>query len=197
MKLKRMRPQVLFIQGAGEGAYKEDEKLVTSLRLFLGSKYEVRYPVMRNENDAAYDTWVHQIKGELATMNDPVILVGHSVGGSILIKFLTETKIDKAVAGVFLIAAPFWGGDGGWTYEGYQELVLPDETDSKLAGDVPIFLYHSNDDEIVPFDHLALYAKRFPRATIHEPGGRGHQLSNDLSDVANDIKEQLRKTGSI
>lgn len=187
-----MKPQVLFIQGAGEGAYKEDEKLVTSLRRFLGSTYEVRYPVMQNENDAAYKTWVHQIKGELATIKDHVILVGHSVGGSILIKFLTETKTDKAVAGIFLIAAPFWGSDGGWTYDGYEALVLPEETDTKLPGEVPIFLYHSKDDEIVPFDHLALYAKRFPGATIRELGGRGHQLSNDLSEVANDIKELLK-----
>lgn len=192
-----MRLQVLFIQGAGEGAYIEDEKLVTSLRLFLGSTYEVRYPLMQNEDDAAYKTWVRQIKGELATMKDPVILVGHSVGGSILIKFLTETKIEKAVAGIFLIAAPFWGGVGGWTYDGYEDLVLPDENDSKLPGDVPIFLYHSKDDEIVPFDHLALYAKRFRGATIRELGGRGHQLGNDLSEVANDIRKLLRKTRSI
>ena len=186
-----MRKQVLFIQGAGERAYNEDEKLVASLRHLLGSSYEVRYPVMQNEDDADYETWVRQIKKELATLNDAVIIVGHSVGASILIKFLSEKEIKKTVAGIFLIAAPFWGGENGWTYEGYETLVLPNKADTKLPNDVPIFLYQSCDDEIVPFAHLALYAKRLPRATVRELEGRGHQLNNDLSEVANDIEKLL------
>ena len=135
---------------------------------------------------------MRQIKEELALLNnDAVILVGHSVGASILIKFLTENKINKIIAGVFLIAAPFWGGVKGWTYEGYEALVLPTEVDTMLPEDVPVFLYQSHDDEVVPFAHLALYAKRFPRAIIHEFDGRGHQLNNDFSEVANDIKKLL------
>jgi predicted alpha/beta hydrolase family esterase len=184
-----MKKQVLFIQGAGAGAYKEDEKLAASLRHLLGSSYEVHYPQMQNEDDADYETWVSQIKDELATLNDPVILVGHSVGGSILIKFLSETEIKTTVAGVFLIAAPFWGGNKGWTYDGYETLVLPKEADSKLPKNLPIFLYQSHDDETVPFAHLSLYAKRFPKATGRELDGMGHQLNNDLSEVANDIKK--------
>ena len=185
--MKGMRKQVLFIQGAGDGAYDEDEKLVTSLRHWLGSLYDVHYPVMQNETN--YETWTQQIKQALAILNsDAVILVGHSVGASILIKFLTANEIEKTIVGIYLIAAPFWGGDGGWTYEGYETLVLPTKVDTKLLPGVPIFLYQSNDDEIVPFAHLALYAKRFPRAIVRELDRRGHQLKNDLCEVANDIK---------
>jgi predicted alpha/beta hydrolase family esterase len=186
-----MRTHVLFIHGAGEGAYKEDKKLAESLQQLLGSSYEVHYPQMENENDAPYDIWVNQIKEELATMSDAVVLVGHSVGGSILIKFHTETKIAKGVVGIFLLAAPFWGGDGGWTYEGYETLMLPNEADTKLSKEVPIFLYQSRDDETVPFAHLKLYARRFPSATVRELDGRGHQLNNDLTEVASDIKKLL------
>lgn len=186
-----MRKQVLFIQGAGQGAYIEDEKLVASLRHSLGSRYDVRYPAMQNEDEAEYETWVRQIEAELATLNGAVIIVGHSVGASILIKFLSEKGIQKTVAGIFLIAAPFWGGENGWTYEGYETLVLPKEVVTKLSEDVPIFLYHSRDDEIVPFAHLALYAKKLLRATVRELDGGGHQLNDDLSQVANDIKNLL------
>jgi predicted alpha/beta hydrolase family esterase len=187
--MKQMKKQVLFIQGAGEGSYKEDEKLVESLRLLLGSSYEIRYPAMKNEDDAPYEVWVGQVQEELAALTDGVILIGHSVGGSVLIKFLAEIKIKKAIAGIFIIAAPFWGGDGGWTYEGYEELVLPNQADTNLPKGVPIFLYHSNDDEVVPFAHLALYAKNLPGAINRELDGRGHQLNHDLSEVANDIKK--------
>jgi len=51
----------------------------------------------------------------------------------------------------------------------------------------PIFLYHSRDDEIVPFAHMAIYAKKLPQATIRKFNGRGHQFNNDLSEVAKDI----------
>jgi uncharacterized protein len=40
---------------------------------------------------------------------------------------------------------------------------------------------------VVPFAHLALYAEQLPQATIREFDGRGHQLNNDLSEVAADI----------
>ncbi|PYJ67582.1 MAG: hypothetical protein DME76_14855 [Verrucomicrobia bacterium] len=65
---------------------------------------------------------------------------------------------------------------------------MPNDLVSKLPSETPIFLYHSRDDEIVPFAHLALYAKKLPQAIIHALDGRGHQLSNDLAEVGADIK---------
>lgn len=52
-----MKKQVLFIQGAGEGAYEEDEELVNSLRDRLGSEYNVRYPKMPEEENQGYEAW--------------------------------------------------------------------------------------------------------------------------------------------
>jgi predicted alpha/beta hydrolase family esterase len=183
-----MRKQLLFIQGAGKGAYAEDEKLVASLRRLLGSPYEVHYPAMQDEDDADYETWARQVNDELTLLNGAVILVGHSVGASILLKFLAERELKKTIAGIFVVAAPYWGGNKGWTYDGYETLVLPKKTATDLA-DVPVFFYHSSDDEIVPFAHLTLYANKFPGATVRALNGRGHQLNNDLSEVANDIKK--------
>ena len=182
-----MNKQVLFIHGAGKGAYKEDEKLVASLRQSLGREYEVHYPAMQNEDDPDYETWKRQIENNLEELDGDVIVVGHSVGASILIKFLAEGDTKK-ISGIFLIAAPFWGGDEGWKYEGYEALALPEGHDDQLPSNAPVFFYHSRDDEVVPFAHLALYAQAFPQATIRELNGRGHQLHNDLSEVAEDIK---------
>jgi uncharacterized protein len=50
-----MKKQVLFIQGAGEGAYEEDGELVKSLRDALGGEYDVRYPKMPEEEDQGYE----------------------------------------------------------------------------------------------------------------------------------------------
>ena len=182
-----MAREVLFIQGAGEGAYDEDKKLVESLRQALGSHYDVRYPMMPDDGDAPYEQWKQRIETELATMAAPVILVGHSVGASILVKCLAEGALDKPVAGIFLISTPFWGGDG-WRYEGYQTLELPDDFAAKLPQGALVFLYHSHDDEIAPFSHLALYARLLPKANVREVARGGHQLNNDLTLVATDIR---------
>jgi hypothetical protein len=61
-----MKKQILFIQGGGEGAHEEDEKLVVSLRSALGTVYEVRYPQMPDESNPDYEPWKAQIKKELA-----------------------------------------------------------------------------------------------------------------------------------
>jgi serine hydrolase len=181
-----MAKQVLFIQGAGEGAYQEDKKLADSLRQELGADYDVRYPLMPDEDNAPYEEWKQHVETELTTMSGPVILVGHSVGASILAKCLTELEGDAPVAGIFLLSTPFWGG-AGWQYEGYQTLELPNDFAARLPQDAPVFLYHSQDDEIVPFRHLALYATMLPKATVREFERGGHQLSNDLTMIAKDI----------
>jgi predicted alpha/beta hydrolase family esterase len=181
-----MEKHVLFIHGAGEGAYEADKQLAASLQHALGPEYEVHCPAMPDEENAPYEQWKHQIEQEIATMQGPIVLVGHSVGASVLIKSMSEIEVQQPIAGMFLIANPFWGGDG-WRYEGYEELALPKEFAARLPKGASLFLYHSRDDETVPFAHLALYAEQLPQATVRELDGRGHQLNDDLSEVAADI----------
>ena len=182
-----MTKRILFIQGAGQGAYEADKNLVASLRKTLGSEYEVHYPAMPDEDDAQYDQWKQQIEKELAATQGPLILMGHSVGGSVVIKCMSEIQVKIPITGMFLIATPFWGGDG-WRYEGYEKLALPQEIATGLPKGMSVFLYHCRDDEIVPFDHLSLYAQLLSQATVRELDEGGHQLNNDLSVVAEDAK---------
>jgi predicted alpha/beta hydrolase family esterase len=182
-----MTKHVLFIQGAGKGAYEEDKKLAASLRKALGRDYEVHYPAMADEDNAPYEQWKQQIEEELAAMQGAIVLIGHSVGASVIVKCISEIEVKKHIAGIFLIATPFWGGDG-WRYEGYEELALPEGFAATLPQDMSLFIYHCRDDEVVPFDHLALYAQVLPQAVVREIDTGGHQLNNDLSEVARDIK---------
>lgn len=187
-----MRTHALFIQGAGQGAYAADEKLVASLRQLLGPAYAIQYPAMPHEDDADYALWRVRIASELAAVNDRGLLLGHSVGASMLLKFLAETAVERTIGGIFLLAAPFWGGDG-WRYEGFTRLALPEGFAARLPEGVPVSLHHSRDNEIVPFAHLGLYARSMPRATLRALDGRRHQLNNDLSEVAGDIRGLQRE----
>jgi uncharacterized protein len=181
-----MNRAVLFIHGAGAGAYAEDRLLADSLQNALGSEYTVHCPQMPDEENSPYPEWKAEIQKRLRSLEGAVALVGHSVGGSILLKYLCERPAQH-LAGVFVIAAPFWGADDFWQW---KEGTLPADAASKLAGDWPLFFYHSRDDEVVPFGHLSLYEAILPRATFRKTDGRGHQFRNDLKEVAADLRTQ-------
>lgn len=180
-----MNGHVLFIHGGGEGAYEEDRKLVASLRKALGPAYDVRYPKMPNEDSPEYEAWNGRIANELAALDSEVVLVGHSVGAWILLKHLSEENVATPVAGTFLLAPPYFG-PGGWEVD---EDALRTDLASTLSEASPMYVYHSRDDEVVPFEHLALYGERLPQAAIREFDGRGHQFDDDLSEVARDVNQ--------
>jgi uncharacterized protein len=181
-----MPPVVVYVHGAGEGAYEEDGLLVASLRDALGPSAEVRYPRMPLEDSAQFADWTARIAAALPPRGDDVVLVGHSVGGSVLLKCLCEGPVEASVTGLFVLATPFWGADGFWQWE---EAQLPDDAAEKLAAVPRIVLYHSRDDDVVPFSHTALYAARLPQAVIRPVDSGGHQFENGLADVARDITD--------
>jgi len=178
------KTHVLFVQGGGKDAYDEDAALAASLGRGLGDEYEVHYPGMPGEADPNVKSWKRKIAAELSRLRGKVLLVGHSLGGSILLKYLSEEEIRKPIAGLFLLAAPSWDEDQ-WNFD---DLKLPRDIAERLASIPRIVLYHSRDDVVVPFAHLALHGARLPQATIRALDGRGHQLGNDLTDVARDIR---------
>ena len=180
-----MLKQVLFVQGAGEAVHDEwDDKLVRSLERALGDGYSILYPRMPNEADPHYWAWKTALLGQIDKLEDGAILIGHSVGGTILIHLLAEEPPKQRLGAISLIGAPFIG-EGGWPSD---EMEARRDFAERLPAGVPVFLYHGTADDIVPFGHLALYAKTIPRAVVRSLPGRGHQIENDLSDVARDIR---------
>jgi predicted alpha/beta hydrolase family esterase len=180
-----MARQVLFIQGAGEGVHDRwDSKLVSSLGRELSESHAVRYPRMPGEDDPDYAAWKAALLSEFSSLEDGAILVGHSFGGTVLIQALAEQPPKSRLGGLFLIAAPFFG-EGGWPSDGIGDC---GEFSGRLPPNGPIYLYHGAADTDVPIAHVHLYAKALPHAVVRTLDGRDHQLDNDLSDVARDIR---------
>jgi predicted alpha/beta hydrolase family esterase len=178
---------VLFIQGGGTGAHAQDALLANSLKRALGPEYDMRFPRMPSEGDPNVATWKEKISSELSHSTGSVVLVAHSIGGSILLRYLSEEKVDKPIGGLFLLAAPSWDEDR-WNFD---DLKLPRDTAEKLAVIPRLFFYHCRDDEVVPFAHLALHGARIPRAVTRAVDSGGHQFHNDLTDVATDIRGNM------
>ena len=173
--------QLLFIQGAGAGVHDQwDDKLVESLRRELGTAWEVRYPRMPAEDDPSDGAWGPAISEAIEALEDGSIVVGHSVGGTLVVHGLTERPPDVALGAIVLLSAPFVG-DGGWPGDEFE---LPGDLGALLPANVPIHVFHGLDDDDVPPAHADLVARAVPQAQVHRLPGRDHQLGNDLAEVA-------------
>jgi hypothetical protein len=153
----------------------------------LGSGYRVIAPDMPDPDDPRYRPWRDRIERELATIDDGAVLVGHSFGGSVLLKYLAEGSYQKPIGGLFLVAVPYWGPEG-WAFE---EFALPDDFASKLPAST-IFLYHSRDDPEVPFAHLRLYEEELPNPISRPRSGSEHSFTSGLPELVDDIRSLMR-----
>lgn len=177
--------QVLFIQGGGAGTHDDwDDKLVDSLARELGEGFEVRYPRMPDEDDPRHVWWTPVIRRELRALDDGAVVVGHSVGATILVQALSEPPAAPRLGGIVLIAAPFVG-EGGWPGD---DVELPKGLGARLPPAVPVHVFHGLRDETVPPSHADLYGRAIPQARLHRLPGRDHQLNEDLSEVAHAVR---------
>ncbi|MFG3577670.1 alpha/beta fold hydrolase [Micromonospora chersina] len=185
--------QILFIQGGGAGTHDEwDDKLCDSLRRELGDGYEVRYPRMPDEDDPSYARWSPAIWHEMAALDGGAVVVGHSVGATILVNALAERPPEQEIKVIVLVAAPFVGA-GGWPGDEFE---LPHDLGARLPQGVPVHVFHGLQDETAPPSHADLYARAIPQAELHLLSGRDHQLNNDLSEVAKTISPDDLRTAT-
>ena len=100
---------ILFIHGAGN-QHKPlgSGKLVASLQQQLGSDYHVLAPDMPDPGHPRYLAWRDQIEQELGKLDADALLIGHSLGGSMLLKYLAEgtdvfckRKVDQFLCEIF------------------------------------------------------------------------------------------------
>ncbi len=150
----------------------------------LGPEFEVIRPEMPSHRNAKYFEWKIWFEKFFPFINDGVVLVGGSLGGTFLAKYLAENQFPKKIKAVFLISACF---------EDLPEEPLLDFGLSKSlqllesqAG--KIILYHSKDDEVVPFSHLAKFQAALPTATVRIFEDRNHFNQVELPELTDDIK---------
>lgn len=154
----------------------------------LGEEYQVIAPRMPNSLNAQYPEWKLWFEKILPLLNEEIILVGHSLGGTFLAKYLSTEKVAKKIRGIFLVAPPY--DESGTDREPREYLgdFLPPKDLSLLQKQAEeIFLYHSQDDGIVPFSSLSDYKQALPQAKAREFSDRGHFLQEDFPELTQDI----------
>lgn len=123
--------------------------------------WNVYEPTLPCKHNAKYHEWKIILDRIFALLpaEDEVVLVGHSLGGNLIIKYLAETK-DLPIhrISVHLVAACYGLGsfseptDAGW---------------EQLATIANLHIWHAKDDPVVPVSDAKYIASHLPRSQLH------------------------------
>lgn len=153
----------------------------------LGKEFEVILPLMPNKANAKYAEWKIWFEKGIPYFNKEVILVGHSLGGIFLAKYLSENNFTKKIKAVFLVASPFDVKDRDKS-KSLADFILPKSLNKFERQADKIFIYHSKDDPTVPFADFEKYKKAIPSAKTISFKNKGHFNQKEFPEIVKDIK---------
>lgn len=146
----------------------------------LGENFEILSPQMPDRTNARFEEWRIWFKRIIPLLNDNLIFIGHSLGGIFLVKYLSENDISKKIKAVILVAAPF---DDENSEESLVEFKLPSSLSKFVEQSGKIYLIHSKDDSVVPFEQLAKYKQALPSAKTLILDNRGHFKQETFPEI--------------
>src|SRR3990172_6475770 len=159
----------------------------------LGNKFEIIRPRMPLQDNAKYRDWKIAFERYLPLLRNNAILIGSSLGGVFLAKYLSEHKLTKKALSVYLVCAPF-------------DDTLPKEDlvgGFKLKADLSLLeknsknlhLLFSKDDDIVIASHAEKYRKKLKDAhiVVYKSKG-GHFTIPTFPEIIKMIKSDVKAT---
>jgi hypothetical protein len=95
--------KILFAHSGGEqgSAGQGSFDLVAYLEKELGNEFEIHYPIIDDPEAPTYEMWKMLFAKEFKTIVQPTILIGHSLGGSMLLKYISEEKPKISISCFF------------------------------------------------------------------------------------------------
>jgi len=155
----------------------------------LGENFEVLSPRMPNGTNARYKEWKIWFERIIPFFGKNVILIGHSLGGIFLAKYLSENHISKKIKATILVAAPFDDSD---RRESLASFRLPKSLEKFAEQGGIIYLVQSKDDPSVPFEQLEKYKQALPSAKTMIFDNREHFNQETFPEIIQLIKQLKR-----
>lgn len=204
-----MRKQIIFIHGGTafssyesflshlktktiwdpKGIEKQKRWKETILEEF-GSKCDVFYPSMPNSQNAKYMEWKIWFERYFAYVTGEVILIGHSLGGFFLAKYLTESTVPFPITALYLVASPFRPDD--FQGEDCADFAFdPSNVPNLIEKVKSITIIHSKDDQVVPVSHAEMFHVALPHAKYMLFEDRGHFLDPTFPEIIEDIRKYV------
>lgn len=169
--------------------FEEKKRRADRLKDQLASEYQTIKPDMPNKNMASYKArkiWFEKI---FPYLNDEdVVMVGHSLWWMFLIKYLWENTFPKKIKQLHLVSSVFDESDmseeekyaGDFAYDPSVISNIEDQAEE-------IFLYHSTDDDIVPYAHVEKIKAYLPKAKLITLNNRGHINQPEFPELLENI----------
>lgn len=180
-----MSCKILFIQGAGSATTEQEQVIVNALRVKLGDGFTIICPPMPDADDPRYLEWEAVITTNLKSLSGKVILLGHSLGGSIILKLFSREPVPDKIIGMILFGVPYWK-DQDWDV---SEYAIEDDLVANLSKLDNIYFYYSLDDEVIPHHHVKSYQKIIPRAHWVILSGIDHSYHGAIPNMVTDIQD--------
>jgi len=153
------------------------------LQQLLGEEYEVLSPRMPNKQNAKYDEWKIWFEKMFPFIKDGVVLIGHSMGGLFLAKYLSENELSKKISALFLVAP---------VYRDTEDLAnfpITDDLQKVWNQCQNIHIFQSEDDPLVAMAEAEKYQKAWPEAKMHIFKDRGHFNQENFPELVDEIKK--------
>jgi len=157
----------------------------------FSKRFEIIRPRMPLQDNAKYKEWKIAFETYLPHLRKNFILIGSSLGGIFLAKYLSENKLPQKALSVFIVCAPFDndldGEDlaGGFHLKGDLSLI---EKNCKN-----LYLLFSEDDDVVPVAHAEKYRKKLKNAHIGiYKDKKGHFTAPTFPEILEMIKKDTR-----
>lgn len=151
----------------------------------LGANYEVLQPRMPNGTDADYNEWKMYFEAVAKVLDNQVILIGHSLGGVFLAKYLSENNASFTIKSLILLAAPFKDTE----QESIGNFKLKNDF-TKLTNQVSdIHFLHSQDDPVVAVEDAQLYKKHLPNAHLTLLDNKAHLNTETFPELIETIQK--------
>lgn len=188
--MSTQKSNVIIVHGAGPKHYRSladgSGNWQAQLPESLGSSFRVLSPEMPSLTKPSYEEWKILMHKYLARIEGEVTLVGHSLGGCFLLKYLSEEILSHRVKGLFLVALPLNSMKGFEAPVDYSKLL-------KIHN---IVMYHSLDDVEVPYGHALINQERL-KAKLNTYSDSGHFFKRSpFPEIAQDIIE-LNQTQNL
>lgn len=150
----------------------------------LGDSFDVLLPKMPNDQNAKYVEWKIWFEKFFPYLENNIILVGHSLGGIFLSKYLSENDFPKKIKALILIAPPY----NTPKIHPLADFLITHPL-NKINGHVnKIILFQSKDDKIVPLANANHYKKELPNLDLKIFEDRGHFSDDAFPEIIKLIK---------
>lgn len=152
----------------------------------LGGGYQVVAPTMPNGSNVHYIEWKIMFEKVLAVLNDEITIIGHSLGGIFLMKYVSENTINKKIRKMIVVAPPFDNASG----EDLGEFVLDKNALSVIREKVgALVLFQSKDDMVVPYENALHYKEVIPGLDMRIFEDKGHFNMESFPELVEEVRK--------